>query len=145
MLSTDLLKGRSQSCGCLRADNRQTRKGFVRLPPGEPAFRMSVGHYKCSAIKRKLAWTLSQDEARQLMGQTCHYCGGVPRNMSIVKGYEPFIYNGLDRVDSAGGYTIDNVVTCCTTCNYAKGKQSYQEFMEWIERLRTYRRTLKSS
>ena len=41
--------------------------------------------------------------------------------------------NGLDRVDSSKGYTIDNVVPCCAICNTAKNKMTQKEFKEWIK------------
>ena len=44
-----------------------------------------------------------------------------------------YIYNGIDRIDSDKGYKIGNVVSCCKQCNYAKGKQSQPNFIEWIK------------
>lgn len=36
----------------------------------------------------------------------------------------------LDRIDANKGYTVDNVWLVCSKINYAKGVQSYEEFVE---------------
>lgn len=36
----------------------------------------------------------------------------------------------LDRIDSSLGYTKDNVWLVCTRVNFAKGTQSYEDFVE---------------
>ena len=45
---------------------------------------------------------------------------------------EPWKRNGVDRIDSSLGYTIDNCVACCDKCNYAKHDLSTEDFKEWI-------------
>jgi len=34
--------------------------------------------------------------------------------------------------NDAKGYTIDNVVPCCTACNRAKWARTVEEFLGWI-------------
>ena len=51
----------------------------------------------------------------------CHYCG------------EPNC-NGLDRKDSSKGYTLDNVVSSCYSCNCKKWTTPYEEYVEKIGR-----------
>ena len=36
------------------------------------------------------------------------------------------------------GYLIDNVVPCCALCNTAKCKLSYDEFTNWLKRIKLY-------
>lgn len=48
------------------------------------------------------------------------------------------IYNGIDRIDNAKGYTIENSVTCCKRCNFAKRNMSYDEFISWGKKLGNY-------
>lgn len=64
--------------------------------------------------------TLTLSEFKGLLIQSCHYCGSaLPR-----QGY------GVDRVDNSKGYTMDNVVACCTLCNWTKGAfLSHDEMM----------------
>lgn len=37
------------------------------------------------------------------------------------------------------GYCIENVVSCCSPCNKAKGTLSQKEFIAWLDRLVKYR------
>jgi 5-methylcytosine-specific restriction endonuclease McrA len=48
-------------------------------------------------------------------------------------------YSGIDRKDSSKGYILSNVVSCCFTCNKAKGTMSEKEFLEWIDRIIAFR------
>lgn len=88
---------------------------------------------------RNIEFHLELDDLKRLISQDCHYCGVTGFNSVQYRSKsgvtESFKYNGLDRVDSAGHYTVDNVVPCCPICNRAKGSVSYEEFMAWISRL----------
>ncbi len=55
-----------------------------------------------------------------LIGQDCAYCGVGPG---------PF--NGIDRTDNSLGYFTANVISCCATCNNAKGTMSVTTFKAW--------------
>jgi hypothetical protein len=44
-------------------------------------------------------------------------------------------YNGIDRVDSKFGYTIENSVTCCALCNYTKNDTPYPEWIAHMEKI----------
>jgi hypothetical protein len=56
--------------------------------------------------------------------------GGNPSPMQIKNG--DFTYNGLDRIDSTKGHTLDNVVPCCWPCNWAKSNRTREEFLAHI-------------
>jgi hypothetical protein len=43
--------------------------------------------------------------------------------------------SGIDRVDSNKGYTIDNCVPCCKTCNLAKAELSQRDFLDWVRKV----------
>ena len=43
--------------------------------------------------------------------------------------------NGIDRIDSSKGYTVENSVPCCKYCNTAKNTMSVDEFLKWIGRV----------
>lgn len=55
------------------------------------------------------AFELSFDNFAALVSNACFYCGQHYQRM------------GVDRYDSDNGYTVDNCVPCCTTCNLVKG------------------------
>jgi hypothetical protein len=61
----------------------------------------------------------------------CHYCGD-PINWPMFTNPLVGGYN-LDRKDPKKGYSIDNCVVSCITCNASKHTKTYDEFLKWIE------------
>gem|GEM_PF-4823674 len=74
-----------------------------------PVQRYNV--YEYNAKLRDIEFALSFDQFVSFWDKPCYYCG------DAINGI------GLDRKDSDRGYTIDNVISCCATCNYAKSKK----------------------
>jgi hypothetical protein len=134
-----LRRGYTASCGhCHENGLPLIRKNGVvaRLPPGESAFNRWVYGMKRAAKLRGFEWDLDKDFVRVLSKQPCHYCGVEP--MQVFMRYDMnggYIYNGLDRVDSERGYTKDNVVPCCGTCNFCKSTIPVEDFRDWIVRV----------
>lgn len=129
----NLVSGHHSSCGC---NKHGPSKGFAL---GEAAFRAVLRGYQAGAEARGLSWNLSEDEFRRLTQLDCHYCGVEPRTRS--KGHPTsggFVYNGIDRIDSALGYEPDNVLPACKLCNYAKRDLPYEDFMAWVARLASF-------
>jgi DNA methylase len=82
--------------------NKQSRK---------PARRFS--HAQGMAKQRNISWTLELADFLSLIDEPCFYCQnqlGAP----VETG------SGLDRLDSAVGYQLGNVVSCCQHCNQIK-------------------------
>lgn len=126
-----LLGGKARSCGCINTEITANRN---KIEFGEAAFNALYNVYRKGAIKRKLDFSLTKEEAKKLFQGTCFYCGIEPSNIS--KGSNGnFIYNGIDRFDNAIGYTPDNIVSCCSQCNYAKRNYGFLDFKEWARRL----------
>ena len=71
--------------------------------------------------------------------KNCHYCGIKP-NLVVKNGIGNNIdlINGLDRINSKKGYTVDNTVTCCSQCNYAKREMDINQFINFIKRIVKY-------
>lgn len=93
--------------------------------------------YKSGACKRNLVFELSFEEFYELLMGDCYYCKSKPREHEGGKPYQvktlpPLKRNGVDRLDSTIGYTTENVVSCCSKCNYAKHEMSVNEFKDWI-------------
>lgn len=94
-------------------------------------------NYQRDARRRGREFELSIDDFVLLIRKNCFYCGSEP--MSIINRPDnrcSIIYNGIDRVDNSAGYTIDNCVSCCKFCNFAKSKFEVSEFMAWLDRVR---------
>ena len=131
-----LKKGLTKSCGCLRRDNARFHiQPDNRLSLGLANMRRAIAYYKRSSKIRGLEYNLTEKQFEKLTQQNCYYCGIEPSNIIKRKWTNgEYIYNGLDRVDNAKGYIIDNVVPCCKICNRRKGKATLKEYKEWIKR-----------
>lgn len=98
--------------------------------------------YKIGAENRHHKFLLTFDEFMNLVKKPCYYCGEPPRPASeeLLKKRgntkEPtFYYNGIDRIDPKLDYTIDNVVTCCPTCNYMKHTLTQEGFYRQLVKI----------
>lgn len=87
----------------------------------------SYSQYKFSAKKKNRDFVITFEQFLHLRNSTCQYCGNVGNN-------------GLDRVDSSKGYTLDNVVSCCTTCNVMKNTLSVEQFKQHLHKIINYLR-----
>lgn len=145
-LSSDLKRGGRPSCGCLKSEKISELR---KLEPGKAAFNFLFAQYKKGARERELSFSLTANDFALLIDKNCHYCGRLPNlkvyndRMLLDKGVNGnFIYSGIDRKDSMLGYHIDNCVTCCKTCNFAKNDMSYEDFIKYLDDLTVFRSTL---
>ena len=99
--------------------------------------RYLIGVYKSMAKKKGLEYNLTEEQFKELTQKDCYYCGIKPKQIIKWGGgkFGPYIYNGLDRINNDKGYGLDNVVSCCKTCNGAKSKLTLQEFRDWVKRI----------
>lgn len=120
--TTSLKSGNSQSCGCYQ---KELISG-ERISKERKHLNKKFNQYRHGAIKRDYDFDLTIDDVEKLLNKKCHYCGNINSD-------------GIDRVNNNIGYNIDNCVPCCKTCNRAKNNMTYEEFMQWIDNLITYR------
>jgi len=73
--------------------------------------------YQRGAKQRSLKWELTEEEFLQFWQRPCFYCTA---QISTI---------GLDRLDNNLGYTMTNVVPCCTSCNFLKGPRGADDFI----------------
>lgn len=107
--------------------------------------RVVLNDYKSGAKGRDLIFTLTDEEFYHIVQQPCKYCGRqftnikTPQQMpGTSKKRLSFRYTGVDRINSLEGYTLENSVSCCKTCNRAKNNSTLQEFEEWIKAFVNY-------
>jgi hypothetical protein len=117
-----LKSGHTQSCGCF----------YIKDTLGHLQNSVYLS-YRAGAKVRGFSFSLSREELVSISQQDCSYCGQAPSNN---KAYTystgavcSFRYNGVDRVDNTGGYSLDNCVPCCFQCNRAKMNQTAEEFI----------------
>lgn len=136
---TSLRRGNTKSCGCIPT-------GVVPDPNRErSAINSVLSGYKRHALRRNLSWELSDQEFEDLIKGVCYYCGSSPSSVSCHnrnrdggkrrRTISEVTRNGIDRKDNLIGYTSDNSVSCCSTCNYSKRGLSSGAFLEHIQRI----------
>lgn len=124
----NLKAGKTTSCGC---------RGRW---PGETQARCLFAQYRKSAKKRGYTFRISFADFLKITQRNCYYCGGNPAALAhSSKGKTVYRYNGLDRVHNRRGYTLNNVVPCCKTCNYAKRDSPLAQFENWLDGLVAFR------
>lgn len=141
--ASDLKRGGRPSCGCLKSEKlSQLRK----LAPGQSGLNQMYAQYRKGARHRGLTFTLTIIEFTDLIDKHCHYCGKGPKlkafgeaRMARDNVNGNFLYTGIDRKDSKIGYQIENCVTCCKTCNFAKNDMSYEDFIDYLNELTAFR------
>lgn len=128
VVSMNLREGNTTSCGC--------NKHKDRLPPGESSINQIFKSYKYSANRRNIVFEITKEKFLSLVNSSCYYCKSAPsryfKNHNAKVGV---YYNGIDRLDNTQGYTTNNVVPCCTSCNRAKSEMSIDEFKIWLNRV----------
>ena len=150
--STDVASSqinRTVSCGCARRWPKSKYYG----KPGEVSYNAKYKGYKETSKKRNLEFDLSKDEFKEITSKNCHYCGAVPKEYSCYRKSNTVrlkhtlenstIYiNGIDRIDNNIGYRRDNIVPCCYMCNSFKSSFILEDFLNHINKIKTFQENL---
>ena len=94
----------------------------------EPVRRQTYSNYKSLAKKKNREFTLSFEQFDALTKAECFYCG-VHDAIVRIKRNSSYAGNGVDRRDNSRGYTNENAVSCCRTCNHMKFNMTVEEFV----------------
>ena len=119
--------------------NTPKQKEYQRLANSSDKHKASIKAYrqtfqgrfsvlKSMAKFRKISFSLTLEDCKNLWKQNCFYCKMIAMNTKM--GYS------IDRIDNDKGYVSNNVVPCCSICNRAKSNLSINEFLEWIKMLK---------
>ena len=85
---------------------------------------VSYASYRSRAEKNELEFALSKDDYKTITEQDCYLCGKKSTETNI---------NGIDRVNNAIGYTIENSKACCKECNHMKNSYSLEDLLAKID------------
>jgi hypothetical protein len=150
----NIVTGRRKSCGCMRYKDR----AYGVKPTHAPAQASETylfSRTKSSAKTRGIRFDITLDDFCGFIYRDCGYCGSAPCQRYNGKIFHNggraaggvtevsrerwdkawIVINGLDRIDSEGAYSVDNVVSCCKFCNIAKSTMTVVEFLAWAKRL----------
>lgn len=121
------------SCGCYRDDRIRE---ICSPDPDAVAFRLLYGTYRKRALQKNIEMTLSDVDFRVITSSNCHYCGQSPyMTIKNKSGSGSYTYNSIDRIDSSVGYTMDNSLPSCHTCNIMKMAMSYDDFLNAVRKI----------
>ena len=133
VLGTNLRKSSGTiSCGCA---NREALIKIGKIRRLKNPWAAQIYQYQSGAFQRKLEFNLSEDQFKSLVLNNCFYCGITPQTQC--QGAElkeqKILRNGIDRLNPDIGYTNDNCVSCCWTCNESKSNKTYSQFLYEIK------------
>jgi hypothetical protein len=114
----DGYRGECKSCRYIYESspkNKQRKRERERRLQATPKYRLKK--YKVGAKARKIDWGLTEGEFMSFWQRPCRYCNS------------PIETIGLDRIDNTEGYSLPNVIPCCTVCNKMKGTLTMNEFI----------------
>lgn len=131
--SSTLRGGKVIGCGQCRT-NIGNQHGTYNLKEYDSSFMELFRSIKNSAKNRELEFLLTEIDVRNLTKQRCHYCNSLPKSIKRVRNRhgQPYVYNGIDRVNNSLGYTLDNCVPCCEMCNRMKLAYSVDQFRNQV-------------
>jgi hypothetical protein len=133
---SSLRRGNTQSCGCYGKEQR-SKANTKQI--GEAAFNKLLYNYKKNAKARNIPFELTREEFNRLTRENCFYCDSLPAQIVAEPGMNGgYLYNGIDRINSSLGYTIENCVPCCGRCNEAKMDVPQRDFLSWIDRVHAH-------
>ena len=139
-----LVSGVTKSCGCesLLARKRNVKVMQSKRPkdmkshvsPFEWTIITALMGYSRRAARNHtplpVPFELTREEYIKIINGNCHYCGEGhcdSRGFKYSRIQDSHIHQGkiykcvgIDRLDSQKGYTSDNSVPCCETCNRMK-------------------------
>jgi hypothetical protein len=139
MYSKNLIK----SCGCYtkefsKNNIQETNKKRIMSDDKHATINKIFTDYTQSCKVYNKDFYLTKEDLENLIFSNCHYCGAEPTLIQKHRRGKTVNYlpsNGIDRIDSSKGYTLDNVVPCCKWCNYSKRERKVDDFKEWADRL----------
>jgi hypothetical protein len=147
VLSDNLSSGKSNSCGCLKTEvlERKGNQYGIYKDREKALLKVQYSHLKRRDKNKGFTGTISLEVFSLLSKSPCKYCGleyskEIEDRLSESKRQKRLSdhvlkCNGIDRIDSSKGYTVENSVACCKYCNIAKNTMTEGEFFNWIKRV----------
>ena len=118
----------TRSCGCFSNEFRRTKQ---RLRPYESLYNSML--YSTIKYMGRTCDITYEDFVTFTKTKECHYCGKSVGWMEYYQhGKKSCSGYNLDRIDNEKGYSNENCVVCCWTCNSVKAKRFTYEQMKEI-------------
>lgn len=134
----------------MRGQYNRTGNTNAMRPPGFASWNYIFSRYRHGARIRGLVFEVTLEEFQELCSKNCFYCDAAPKRRN--KYYRSdgtrnkcnptataraadrawIVSNGVDRLDSSAGYTLNNCVPCCDVCNTMKSDMSVDTFLKHV-------------
>lgn len=108
---------------------RERGRKYLKKAREETPLLVKRREYRNGARTRGIEMLLTDDQMDAFFQGACHYCNDASS------------LNGIDRVDNDVGYRMENCVTCCTMCNYAKWRYTVDQFLTQCKSIAHYQAT----
>lgn len=140
---SSLIQGKAVRCGHLcdvykHKSGWKIKNSLPKLPINVVARHSIYASCKHGAKNRGINFDINESDFEKLISLPCRYCGNPHGNAAKYSRrgeHTVIMWNGLDRIDSSFGYSMDNVAPCCGSCNKAKQSMSESQFKEFITRI----------
>lgn len=97
-------------------ENKESKLAYEKLYKQTASGRFCT--YKSSAKERNLEFSITLEQFAEFWNKPCGYCG------------EEIETIGIDRIDNVKGYTLENIISCCETCNRMKLAMTQEQFFK---------------
>jgi hypothetical protein len=92
--------------------------------------KCGFGEYVSNAIHyRNIDFCLTKEEYFDIIKKDCYLCGIQTNEFNI---------NGIDRLFSNEGYSLENCRPCCCHCNYSKNNLDFNIFLDKCKEINIY-------
>lgn len=115
----NIFVGKTEPSADLIAHENSLKHGSSKIP-WRQTLNGRLSRYKESSRARGSEFNMTCDEFASFWQIPCRYCLCEIQTVS------------LDRIDSDVEYRIDNVVSCCKTCNFLKHVMSIDDFLSKV-------------
>lgn len=137
--ASHLKSGAVKSCGCLSSENiEKIHKSKIKNCISSLEERL-YRTYQRGARKRNISFFLTLNEFKILIHKHCFYCLSEPIGKTKTRRIKykniEMKYNGIDRINNLGPYSLDNCVTCCKYCNRCKYDMTVDDFKQYIKKI----------
>lgn len=111
---------------------------------GESGLKRLYKNYERSANYRNIPFTFDLENFKLMTSSPCHYCGILPHKFvdfgnTKINDWGQYQFNGIDQIIAGKGYLPENCLPCCAKCNIAKGTMSYDNFINYLDRVTKFR------